>query len=98
MKEEFDVAIVGAGPAGISAAYILAGNGLKTIVFERGEYPGAKNVSGGVLYGHDLAGIIPDFAKRVVLMSETSSSRASGTSPKMGDTALPSGTRHLMRG
>ncbi len=63
MKEEFDVAIVGAGPAGISAAYILAGNGLKTIVFERGEYPGAKNVSGGVLYGHDLAGIIPDFAK-----------------------------------
>jgi electron transfer flavoprotein-quinone oxidoreductase len=62
MKEEFDVAIVGAGPAGIAAAYVLAGKGVKTIVFERGEYPGAKNISGGVLYGHDLAEIIPDFA------------------------------------
>ncbi len=64
MDEVFDVAIVGAGPAGISAAYILAERGIKTIVFERGEYAGAKNISGGVLYGHDLAKIIPDFAKR----------------------------------
>jgi electron transfer flavoprotein-quinone oxidoreductase len=64
MKEEFDVAIVGAGPAGTAAAYVLGGKGVKTIVFERGEYPGAKNISGGVLYGHDLAQIIPDFANR----------------------------------
>ena len=63
MNETFDVAIVGAGPAGISAACILADAGLKTIVFERGEYPGAKNVSGGVLYGHDLSRILPDFAE-----------------------------------
>jgi electron transfer flavoprotein-quinone oxidoreductase len=64
MKEAFDVAIVGAGPAGISAACLLAGRGVKTIVLERGEYPGAKNISGGVLYGHDLAQILPDFAAR----------------------------------
>jgi electron transfer flavoprotein-quinone oxidoreductase len=64
MIDEFDVVIVGAGPAGISAAYILAGQGIKTIVFERGEYPGAKNISGGVLYGHDLSRIIPDFMER----------------------------------
>lgn len=64
MREEFDVAIVGAGPAGISAACILADAGVKTIVFERGEYPGAKNMSGGVLYGHDLAQILPDYAER----------------------------------
>jgi len=64
MGEEFDAAIVGAGPAGISAACILADRGVRTIVFERGEYPGAKNISGGVLYGHDLAAIIPDFADR----------------------------------
>ena len=62
MSEEFDVVIVGAGPAGIAAAHVLAGRGIKTIVLERGEYPGAKNISGGVLYGHDLAAIIPDFA------------------------------------
>lgn len=64
MKEVFDVAIVGAGPAGISAACILADAGIKTIVFERGEYPGAKNMSGGVLYGYDLAQILPDYIER----------------------------------
>jgi electron transfer flavoprotein-quinone oxidoreductase len=61
VKEKFDVAIVGAGPAGISAAYLLAGAGKKVIVLERGEHPGSKNVSGGVLYGHDLAQVIPDY-------------------------------------
>ncbi len=64
MKETFDVAIVGAGPAGISAACILADAGVKTIVIERGEFPGAKNVSGGVLYGHNLAEILPDYIER----------------------------------
>ncbi|MBI4295839.1 MAG: FAD-dependent monooxygenase [Chloroflexi bacterium] len=64
MKETFDVAIVGAGPAGIAAASMLADAGIRTIVFERGEYPGAKNVSGGVLYGHDLARILPDYVER----------------------------------
>jgi electron transfer flavoprotein-quinone oxidoreductase len=63
MNESFDVAIVGAGPAGISAACILAAAGIKTIVIERGEYPGAKNVSGGVLYGHNLAEVLPDYVK-----------------------------------
>jgi len=64
MGEQFDVAVVGAGPAGSSAAAILAEKGVKTVVFERGEYQGAKNMSGGVLYGHDLARIVPDFAER----------------------------------
>jgi len=61
MEETFDVAIVGAGPAGLSAACLLADQGVKTIVVERGEYPGSKNISGGVLYGHDLYQILPDF-------------------------------------
>jgi electron transfer flavoprotein-quinone oxidoreductase len=64
MKESFEVAIVGAGPAGISAAYRLASQGVHTIVFERGEFPGSKNISGGVLYGRDLERIIPDFDDR----------------------------------
>lgn len=63
MNEAFDVAVVGAGPAGISAACTLADAGVKTIVLERGEFPGAKNMSGGVLYGHNLAQILPDFAQ-----------------------------------
>ena len=61
MEETFDVAIVGAGPAGISAACLLADKGVKAVVLERGAYPGAKNISGGVLYGHDLAQVIPDY-------------------------------------
>ncbi len=64
MDETFDVAIVGAGPAGISAACVLADRGVKTIVLERGEYPGAKNMFGGVLYGHALEQIIPDYVQR----------------------------------
>jgi electron transfer flavoprotein-quinone oxidoreductase len=64
MNDSFDVAIVGAGPAGISAACVLAGAGINTIVFERGEYAGAKNMSGGVLYGQNLAQIIPDFIEK----------------------------------
>ena len=64
MDETFDVAIVGAGPAGISAACVLADRGIKTIVLERGEYPGAKNMFGGVLYGHALEQIIPDYVQR----------------------------------
>jgi electron transfer flavoprotein-quinone oxidoreductase len=64
MKEAFDVAIVGAGPAGIAAAYCLAKKKRKVICFERGEYAGAKNISGGVLYGHDLAQVIPDYEEQ----------------------------------
>jgi electron transfer flavoprotein-quinone oxidoreductase len=64
MNESFDVIIVGAGPAGISAACVLADAGIKTAVIERGEYPGSKNMSGGVLYGHNLRQIIPDFVEK----------------------------------
>jgi len=64
MSSQFEVAIVGAGPAGISAACILADHGVETVVLERGEFPGAKNISGGVLYGSDLARILPDFQER----------------------------------
>ncbi len=64
MEEKFDAAIVGAGPAGISAAHVLADRGLKVIVLERGEYPGSKNMFGGVLYGRALGGIIPDYLQK----------------------------------
>ncbi|MHC1725708.1 MAG: FAD-dependent oxidoreductase [Syntrophobacteraceae bacterium] len=64
MVEKFDVAIVGAGPAGISAACILAERGARVVVLERGEYPGSKNMFGGVLYGHDLKQVLPDFVER----------------------------------
>ena len=48
----FDAIVVGAGPAGTSAAIVLARAGLNTIVIERGRFPGSKNFFGGVLYTH----------------------------------------------
>jgi electron transfer flavoprotein-quinone oxidoreductase len=62
IPEKFDVVIVGAGPAGCTAAIVLARAGLKVAVFERGERPGAKNMFGGVLYYTEaLNELIPDF-------------------------------------
>lgn len=59
--EKFDAIVVGAGPAGSAAAYTMAKAGLSVVLIERGEYPGAKNVMGGVMYGRMLADLIPTF-------------------------------------
>ena len=50
-SESFDIIIVGAGPAGSTAALLCARAGLKVLLLERGEYAGAKNVSGAAFYG-----------------------------------------------
>ncbi|MFL5800828.1 MAG: FAD-dependent oxidoreductase [Roseiflexaceae bacterium] len=54
MAEHFDVIVVGAGPAGSAAALVAARAGLRVLLLERGEYPGAKNVSGAALYGSTI--------------------------------------------
>ncbi len=63
MEEKFDVIVVGAGPAGTAAAYTAAKAGLKVIMFERGDQPGAKNMFGGVFFGHELNEMIPNFCE-----------------------------------
>jgi electron transfer flavoprotein-quinone oxidoreductase len=57
--EKFDVIIAGAGLAGLAAAYTLAGNGVDVLVLERGDYPGAKNVTGGRLYVNPVRDLFP---------------------------------------
>ncbi len=59
--DKFDVAIVGAGPAGSTAAYILAKAGLQVVVVERGQAPGKKNVSGGLAFSRVFNEIFPNF-------------------------------------
>lgn len=60
--EQFDVIVVGAGPAGSAAALITARAGLKVLLLERGEYPGAKNVSGAAFYGSAIMNqLIPEW-------------------------------------
>ncbi len=61
MDETFDCIIVGGGIAGLSAAMTLARGGAKFLLIERGEWSGAKNVSGGVLWGRDLATLVPNY-------------------------------------
>jgi electron transfer flavoprotein-quinone oxidoreductase len=63
MVEKFDVAIVGAGPAGVSAAITTAKAGLSTLLLERGDFAGAKNMFGGILFAKPTAEIVPDFWK-----------------------------------
>jgi electron transfer flavoprotein-quinone oxidoreductase len=60
-QEHFDAIVVGAGPAGSAAAYTMAKAGLSVLQLERGEYPGAKNVQGAILYADPLEKLIPDF-------------------------------------
>lgn len=47
---EADVVIGGAGPSGLSAAYFLAKEGLKVVVFERHLRPGGGMAGGGMLF------------------------------------------------
>src|SRR4030067_2906786 len=58
---KFDAIVVGAGPAGISAAYVMAKQGMDVAVIERGEYPGSKNLFGGILFTTILNKVIPNF-------------------------------------
>lgn len=62
-EDKFDAIIVGGGLAGCTAAYLLAQSGLEVIVIERGNFAGAKNVTGGRIYAHALESIIPNFAE-----------------------------------
>ncbi|MDF1507291.1 FAD-dependent oxidoreductase [Robertmurraya sp. DFI.2.37] len=67
MSEKFDAIVVGAGPAGTSCAHDLAKGGAHVLLLERGEYPGSKNVMGGVLYRKMMEDIIPEFYKEAPL-------------------------------
>jgi len=60
-EDKFDCIVVGAGPAGISAAITMAKAGLEVVVIERGEYPGSKNMSGGILFTTAIEKLVDDF-------------------------------------
>lgn len=62
-REIVDAVIVGAGPAGITAAITLARAGKEVVVLERGDFAGAKNMYGGAIYAQPVAEIFPEFWK-----------------------------------
>jgi electron transfer flavoprotein-quinone oxidoreductase len=59
--EKFDAIIVGAGPAGSAAGTLLARAGMNVLLVERGQTPGSKNVSGGLIYSKTINEIFPEF-------------------------------------
>src|SRR6478736_6268610 len=60
-EPDFDVIVIGAGIAGCVTAYQLARQGRSVLLIERGEAPGSKNLSGGVLYSRGIQQVFPDF-------------------------------------
>ncbi|MCL2735846.1 MAG: FAD-dependent oxidoreductase [Propionibacteriaceae bacterium] len=60
-EPDFDVIVIGAGVAGCVTAYRLAEMGCSVALIERGEAPGSKNLSGGVLYCRAMTGVFPRF-------------------------------------
>lgn len=60
-KNYYQVIVVGAGVAGITAALFLAQAGADVLLLERGPYPGAKNVSGGAIYALSTKELLSDF-------------------------------------
>ena len=58
---KFEVAVIGAGPSGLTAAYSLAKKGFKVIVLERGRTPGSKNLYGGRVYSSALEEVYEGF-------------------------------------
>jgi electron transfer flavoprotein-quinone oxidoreductase len=60
-EPDFEVIVIGAGIAGCVTAYQLARQGRSVLLIERGEAPGSKNLSGGVLYSRGIQEVFPGF-------------------------------------
>ena len=78
MQPEFDVIVVGAGPAGSAAALALARKGVNVLMLEKAKVPGERNMSGGVLYGDfegsfGMINLLPDFEETAPLQRRITS-------------------------
>ncbi len=68
MSKQYQAIVIGAGPAGSSAALTMARAGLDVALVERGNFPGEKNMFGGVLHRlPSLEEVLPDFWDRAPL-------------------------------
>jgi len=58
---KFDAVVVGAGPAGSTAAYFMARQGMKVLLVERGCFPGAKVCGGVSIIAEHTHKLFPNF-------------------------------------
>ncbi|MEG1561889.1 MAG: FAD-dependent oxidoreductase [Raoultibacter sp.] len=74
---DFDAIVVGSGCAGAVAAYELAQANKSVLVIERGNFAGAKNMTGGRIYSHSLKKVFPDFESSAPLERKIARERIS---------------------
>lgn len=93
---DFDIIVVGSGCAGAVAAYVAASAGKSVLVVERGNYAGAKNMTGGRIYSHALKQVFPNFEEeaplerkitheRIAMLSSDSEATVDFTSPVLAE-------------
>lgn len=101
MTADFDAIVVGAGCAGSVAAYVLAREGKRVLLVERGQDAGSKNMTGGRIYAHALREVFPRFEEEaplerlitnesISLITRDESTAVSFSSPQLGDAACSS--------
>ncbi|MEW6662532.1 MAG: FAD-binding protein [Bacillota bacterium] len=61
MTDSYDAIVVGAGPAGSAAAYVMAQNKMSVALLERGQYPGSKTMFGGTIFREPMEQLVPAF-------------------------------------
>jgi electron transfer flavoprotein-quinone oxidoreductase len=100
--KKHDVIVIGAGPAGITAALRMAQKGLQVLLLERGTAPGEKNMFGGMIpYCPIVEKLLPSFwreapcerhvVKRTLSLLTDSSAASFIFESKNSDTPPPSG-------
>ena len=65
--EIFDAIIIGGGLSGLAAAWTLADAEKTVLLIEKGDYCGAKNVTGGRLYVSPVRGVLGELLENAPL-------------------------------
>lgn len=88
MERNYQVIVIGAGPAGATLAYELAARGIRVLVLEKAELPRYKCCGGGItvkaaeLIGIDVTDLVDDIISGAIITLK-------GNRPYYGDSTTP---------